>query len=42
MTEELEEVLRKFALIDKEGDRVQLNGGDVSQGIEECRMSIIV
>ena len=41
MAEELEEVLRKFELTDKEVNGIQLEGGEVFQGIEECKMGII-
>ena len=41
MAEELEEVLRKFALSEKEVSGVQINGEDVSKGLAECKVSII-
>ena len=33
--------MRKFALLEEEVIGVQINGGDVLQGLAECKMSII-
>ena len=41
MAEGLEEVMRKFALIDKEVDGVQLDGTYAFQEVAECQMSSI-
>ena len=41
MAEEFEEVLRKFELTDKKANGIQLEGGEMFQGIKECKMSII-
>ncbi|XP_027182378.1 uncharacterized protein LOC113780799 [Coffea eugenioides] len=41
MTEELEEVLRKFVLTEAEVDGVELDGSDVVHGVAECKLSII-
>ena len=41
MAEELEDVLRKFDLSEKEVACIQIEGEDTFQGVEICRMSII-
>ena len=41
MTEELEEVLRKFALTEEEVNGIVLDGSNLFQGLAECQMSII-
>ena len=41
MVEELEEVLRKFVLSEKETNGIQIEGTDAIQGLAECRKSII-
>ena len=41
MAEELEEVMRKFDLSEKEEAGIQIAGDDIFQGVAECKMSII-
>ena len=41
MAEELEEVMRKFVLSDREVGGIQIEGEDVFQSLEECNRNII-
>ncbi|XP_071917145.1 uncharacterized protein [Coffea arabica] len=41
MTEDLEEILRKFALTEDETGGVELDSTDLAQGVVECQLSII-
>ena len=41
MAEDLEEVLRKFVLSEKEAGGIQIEGEDVLQSLDECKRSVI-
>ena len=36
MTEDLEEIWRKFALTEEDAEDVELDGKDLAQGVVEC------